>query len=56
MSLPLEGVRIVAVEQYGAYDASSIRLPALMTALGSTDQHKGVTAFREKRAPIWQGR
>ncbi len=36
-------------------EAQSLRLPALVAALKSSDQHEGVRAFQEKRAPQWRG-
>jgi len=32
-----------------------LRAPALIEALQSADQHEGVRAFQEKRAPVWKG-
>lgn len=36
--------------------AQALRLPALVTALQSSDADEGVAAFQEKRKPQWQGR
>jgi crotonobetainyl-CoA hydratase len=36
--------------------AHGMRLPELVKALQSEDSQEGVMAFREKRAPRWQGR
>ena len=36
--------------------AHGMRLPELVAALQSEDSNEGVMAFREKRAPRWQGR
>ncbi|NLS07434.1 crotonase [Rhizobium sp. P32RR-XVIII] len=37
-------------------EAQGLRTPALIRALQSEDAREGVLAFREKRAPVWQGR
>lgn len=42
--------------QMSAQDAFAAKLPELLDALGSEDQNEGVTAFLEKRAPVWKGR
>jgi enoyl-CoA hydratase/carnithine racemase len=45
-----------AGERLTAREAQMLRLPALIEALQSSDQVEGVSAFRDKRAPLWRGR
>jgi crotonobetainyl-CoA hydratase len=42
--------------QLAAADAQALRLPAVIAALRSHDAEEGVTAFRERRPPLWEGR
>jgi crotonobetainyl-CoA hydratase len=42
--------------QLAAAEAQALRLPAVVAALRSRDSKEGITAFREKRPPVWEGR
>jgi crotonobetainyl-CoA hydratase len=56
--LSVRAIKAVArrTAHLSAREAQAQRLPALVAALESRDSDEGVAAFREKRAPRWQGR
>ncbi len=47
------GRQTAALPLHEAYETGA---PELVAALSSEDADEGVAAFREKRAPVWQGR
>ena len=56
--LSLRAIKALAREtsQLPIHDAFMRQTPELIDALNSEDADEGVTAFREKRAPVWKGR
>jgi crotonobetainyl-CoA hydratase len=56
--LSLRAIKALAREtsQLPVHDAFMRQTPELIDALNSEDADEGVTAFREKRAPVWKGR
>tara|TARA_R110002049_G_scaffold307712_2_gene509045 strand:+ start:18729 stop:19505 length:777 start_codon:yes stop_codon:yes gene_type:complete len=56
--LSLKAIKAIVrgTSEMSVHDAYAHETPELRAALGSADADEGVLAFREKRAPIWQGR
>jgi crotonobetainyl-CoA hydratase len=55
--LPLRAIKqtVRRTAHLSAVEAQALRLPALIECLQSSDGREGVSAFREKRTPIWTG-
>ncbi|MFV2054358.1 enoyl-CoA hydratase/isomerase family protein [Aliiroseovarius sp. YM-037] len=56
--LSLKSIKAVVrnTSEMSVHDAYAYESPELIAALNSEDADEGVTAFREKRAPVWRGK